>query len=270
MIRVGTVPYLNARPLVFGFEQGIAAQRLRLESDLPSRLAARLRRETLDVALLSTIELGRIPGLTVVPGLAIGSLGPVRSVLLVSRVPVERIATLGLDPASRTSNALAEVLLRERYGVAPAAEECSGTMEEVLHARDAVLRIGDAALFSKVPAGATVVDLGASWTEWTSLPFVYAVWVARDGVLDRELCEAFHASAARGRESLPAIAAGATDPELARRYLSENIRYGLGERELAGLRRFLTLAAARALLPRVPEVRLARFPAAEPVGGRTE
>jgi chorismate dehydratase len=270
MIRVGTVPYLNARPLVFGVEHGIAADRIRLESDVPSQLAARLRRETLDVALVSTIELGRIPGLTVVPGLAIGSLGPVRSVLLVSRVPVERIATLGLDPASRTSNALAEVLLRERYGVAPAAEERTGTMEEVLHDHDAVLRIGDAALFSKIPAGATVVDLGAAWTEWTSLPFVYAVWVARDGVLDRELCEAFHASAASGREALPAIAAGTADPELALRYLSESVRYVLGDRDLAVLARLLTLAAARALLPRVPQVTLARFPTAERVGGRTE
>jgi chorismate dehydratase len=256
MIRVGTVPYLNARPLVYGFQQGLAAHRMRLESEVPSQLAGRLRRQSLDVALVSTIELGRIPGLTVLSGLCIGSLGPVRSVLLVSRVPVDRIGTLALDPASRTSNALAEILLRERYGVAPAAHELAGTMEEALADHDAVLRIGDAALFSHPPAGATVTDLGESWTEWTSLPFVYAVWVAREGVLDQELCEAFHASARLGREAVDVLAEGTSDPELARRYLTENIRYGLGAKELAGLRRFLELAAARALLPRVPEVRL--------------
>jgi len=256
MIRVGTVPYLNARPLVFGFEQGLAAERLRLESDVPSQLAARLKRQSLDVALVSSIELGRIPGLTVVPGLAIASLGPVRSVLLVSRVAVERIATLALDPASRTSNALAEVLLRERYGVAPAAEECAGSLEEVLEKKDAVLRIGDAALYAKIPAGTTVLDLGAAWTEWTSLPFVYAVWAAREGVLDPALGDAFHASFAAGAAAVDRIAAGTPDPELARRYLTENIRYRIGDRELAGLRRFLTLAAARALLPRFPELRL--------------
>ncbi|HEX5044741.1 MAG TPA: menaquinone biosynthesis protein [Candidatus Polarisedimenticolaceae bacterium] len=258
MIRVGTVPYLNARPLVFGFEQGTAAGRIRLEADVPSRLAARLRRQTLDVALVSSIELGRIPGLTVVPGLAIGSQGPVRSVLLVSGVPLERIESLALDPASRTSNALAEVLLRERFGVAPAAQEHAGTIEEALAAHDAVIRIGDAALFSKPPAGTTTTDLGAVWTEWTSLPFVYAVWVAREGVLDDALCEAFHTSARRGFASVDAIAAGTSDPELVRRYLTENVRYGLGPKELAGLRRFFELAAARALLPRVPEVRLER------------
>jgi chorismate dehydratase len=256
MIRVGTVPYLNARPLVFGFEQGLAADRIHLESEVPSQLAARLRRQTLDVALVSSIELGRIPGLTVVPGLAIASLGPVRSVLLVSRVPVARIAALALDPASRTSNALAEVLLRERYGVAPAAEERAGTMEEALVSHDAVIRIGDPALFSKPPTGTTVLDLGEVWTEWTSLPFVYAVWAAREGVLDPMLGEDFQASYRAGAAAVDRIAAGTQDPELARRYLTEHVRYGLGSKELAGLRRFLTLAAARALLPRVPEVRL--------------
>jgi chorismate dehydratase len=179
-------------------------------------------------------------------------------VLLVSRVPVERIGTLALDPASRTSNALAEVLLRERFGVAPAAQEHAGTMEEALADRDAVVRIGDPALFCDPPTGTTVTDLGEAWTEWTSLPFVYAVWVAREGVLDEALCEAFHASARRGLASLEAMAAETSDPELALRYLTENIRYGLGPKEMAGLRRFLELAAARALLPRVPEVRLER------------
>ncbi|HET9299523.1 MAG TPA: menaquinone biosynthesis protein [Candidatus Polarisedimenticolaceae bacterium] len=258
MIRIGTVPYLNARPLVFGFEHGTAADRVRLESDVPSQLAARLRRQTLDGALVSSIELGRIPGLTVVPGLAIGSHGPVRSVLLVSRVPLDRIRTLALDPASRTSNALAEILLRERFGVAPAAEECRGTMEEALVHHDAVLRIGDAALFSNPPAGTSVTDLGEIWTAWTSLPFVYAVWVAREGVLDEGLCEAFQVSAREGLQSVDAIAAETRDPDLVRRYLTENIRYGLGPKEMAGLQRFLELAAARALLPRVPEVRLER------------
>ena len=210
------------------------------------------------MVLLSSIELGRISGLTVLPGLAIGSLGPVRSVLLVSRVPVDRIGTLALDPASRTSNALAEILLRERHGVAPVTEECRGTMDEALALHDAVIRIGDAALFSDPPAGTTVTDLGEAWTEWTSLPFVYAVWVAREGVLDGDLCEAFHASARLGQASVDAIAGKTQDPARVRRYLTENIRYGLGPEELAGLGRFLELAAARALLPRVPEVRLER------------
>jgi len=202
----------------------------------------------------------------VVPGLAIGSLGPVASVLLISRVPVGRIGRLALDPASRTGNALAEVLLRERYGVAPSAEECAGTMDEALADHDAVLRIGDAALFATPPPGTEVLDLGASWTEWTSLPFVYAVWIAREDVLDAALCEAFHASWKQGAAAIDRIADDTPDPGLARRYLTENVRYGLGPRELHGLRRFLTLAAARALLPRVPEVRLAP----EPVGGKTE
>ena len=266
MIRVGTVPYLNARPLVFGFEQGIGRGTIQLTRDVPSQLAARLRRGTLDEALISSIELGRIEDLTVGPGLAIGSLGPVRSVLLVSKVAVEQIGTLALDPASRTSNALADVLLRERFGIAPAAEEFAGTMEEALRAHDAVVRIGDAALFTPPPPGTTVLDLGATWTQWTNRPFVYAVWAAREGVLDHELCESFHASWRQGQTALEDIAGSTADPVLAREYLARHVRYGLGPGEMAGLHRFLTLAAARALLPRVPEIRLAPFsPAA--VGG---
>jgi chorismate dehydratase len=265
MIRVGTVPYLNARPLVFGFEQGLARERIALTRDVPARLAERLRRGDLDVTLVSSIELGRIPDLTVIPGLAIGSLGAVRSVLLVSRRPLVEIATLALDPASRTSNALAEVLLRERYGISPSAQECSGTMEEALATHDAVVRIGDQALFTASPAGATILDLGQAWTEWTSLPFVYAVWAARDGVLDQGLCEAFHASSRQGQAAVGEIAKAAPDPELGRVYLTRHVRYGLGKKELAGLSRFLELASAR-----MPEVRLARFSPAAAVGGRTE
>jgi chorismate dehydratase len=253
MIRVGTVPYLNARPLVFGFAQGLAADRVRLESDVPSRLADRLAEGSLDVALLSSIELARIPGLTVVPGLAIGSAGPILSVVLWSKVPLGAIRTLAPDPESRTSNALARLWLGERHGVRP---QLVGHAEEA----DAAVRIGDKALFEPPPAGTTSVDLGEAWTSWTGLPFVYAVWAARDGVLDRELYEAFHASKRRGDAVIPAIAEdhtwrGRSDPPLALRYLERHLRYRLGEAEVAGLRRFLTLAAGSA------EIRLAHFSA---------
>lgn len=272
MIRVGTVPYLNARPLVFGFEQGVAADRLRLESEVPSRLAARLGEGSLDVALVSSIELGRIPALTVVPGLAIGSAGPVLSVLLVCKVPPRRVQRLALDPESRTSNALAQLWLDGCLGVRPEATGGSADLEEALAGHDAAVRIGDKALFLPAPAGTEVVDLGAAWTAWTGLPFVYAVWAAREGVLDRELYEAFHASKRRGDRELAAIAEdytwrGRSDPALALRYLERHVRYRLGQDEMAGMTRFLSLAADAGLLPRVPDVRLAHF--SETPCGRT-
>jgi chorismate dehydratase len=254
-VRVGTVPYLNARPLVFGFEQGVAAGRVVLETEVPSRLAARIAEGSLDVALLSSIELARIPGLTVVPGLAIGSAGPVRSVLLLSRVPAARIRTVAPDPASRTSNVLARLVLAELGAGARVVEEGDA---------DAVVRIGDRALFDAPAAGTEVLDLGAAWTALTRLPFVYAVWAARPGVLDRELYEAFHASKRRGDAVLSAIAEdytwnGRRDPATALAYFRDNVRYRLGEPEVAGLRLFLRRAAELGEAPPLAHVPLARF-----------
>src|SRR6188768_2319647 len=110
MTRIGAVSYLNTRPLVFGFEQGLGAERVTLSYDVPSVLAARLDAGELDVALLPVIELARIPDLAIVPGIAIGSFGECRSVLLVARKPLDEIRSVALDPESRTSNALVQVL----------------------------------------------------------------------------------------------------------------------------------------------------------------
>src|SRR5262245_62540185 len=111
-VRIGAVSYLNTRPLVFGLEQGIGGGRIALSYDVPSVLASRMAAGELDVALLPAIELARIPDLAIFPGLAIGSLGACRSVLLVSPLPLDEIRSIALDPESRTSNALVQVLCR--------------------------------------------------------------------------------------------------------------------------------------------------------------
>lgn len=264
VMRIGAVPYLNVRPLVFGFEQGVGRGRIQVTYDVPSRLAARIAAGELDVALLSTVELGRIPGLCVVPGIAIGSRGPVRSVLLVSRVPFEDVRTLALDPESLTGNALARILLAELCGARPVCVSPGTDLAEALEHADAAVRIGDKALFDPVPAGCQVLDLGEAWTGWTGRPFVYAVWAAREGILDRSLYDLMHASRAQGMRVIEAIAQdytwrGRTDPETSRTYLAEHVRYRLGGPEVAALRLFLEVCVRHGLLEAVPEVRLARF-----------
>jgi chorismate dehydratase len=263
-IRVGAVAYLNTRPLVFGIEQGMGADRIALSYDVPSVLASRMAAGELDVALLPVIELARIPELVVVPGLAIGSLGDCRSVLLVARTPLARIRSVALDPESRTSNALARVLCADAWGIAPSFVAGPRDLGLALSEHDAAVRIGDKALFEPLPEGVTAHDLGRAWTSRTSLPFVFAVWAARRGVVDRSIYEILHASRRAGAAALAAIAAdytwnGGRHEAIALPYLRDAMRYRLGDPEVEAVRRFLAAAAGIGVIDAVPRVELASF-----------
>ncbi len=267
-LRVGAVSYLNARPLVLGFEQGVASDRIALCYDVPSVLAEKMEVGALEIALLPAIELARIPNLTVVPGLAIGSRGPCRSVLLVAKRPLAEVRSLALDPESRTSNVLAEILLRD-LGAEPETLPGSRDLEAALDTADAAVRIGDKALFEPIPARTTAHDLGALWTGRTGLPFVFAVWAARPTLVDRTLYRAFHRSKGYGTQALDAIAEdyeykGERRPEIARAYLRENIRYRLGASELEGLGRFHRTAYGWGLIEEPYPVRPMFWPETEP------
>ncbi len=183
-LRVGAVRYLNAKPLYYRIEDHFPG--VRLELDLPSRLADRLGEGKLDVALIPSVEYlrgtasGR--GYKILPGFAIAARGPVRSVKLFSRVPFRRIERLALDEGSRTSQALARIWLEAAHGTRPSRIESLPMGVSALESTaDAVLVIGDRAM--KVPETSfhAVVDLAEAWKALTGLPFVFALWVARDG-----------------------------------------------------------------------------------------
>lgn len=263
-IRAGAVSYLNTRPLVFGIEQGLGADRLELTHDVPSVLASRMAAGELDLALLPVIELARIPNLVVVPGLAIGSLGNCRSVLLVARKPLADVRSIALDPESRTSNALARVLCATAWGIEPAFVAGPRDLALALEEHDAAVRIGDKALFEPVPPDAMAYDLGGAWTARTTLPFVFAVWAARPGVVDREVYEVLHASRRAGAAALSAIAAdytwnGRQYPAIALPYLRDALRYRLGDPEVAAMRRFFAAAAEIGVVDAAPSIELASF-----------
>lgn len=265
-VRIGAVSYLNARPLVFGMEQGLGADRITLSFDVPSQLADRLAAGDLDVALLPVIELGRVPGLVTVPGLAVGSFGACRSVVLIARQPLDRVRSVALDPESRTSNVLVQVLAREHWSIDAVFSAGPPDLDTALVGHDAAVRIGDKALFEPIPAGATAYDLGEAWTSWTGLPFVFAVWAAREGVVDRDLYETLHASRRAAGPWLTAIATdytwkGRQAPEIARAYLSEAIRYRLGGPEVDAMNAFLAAASRCGFIGPAPRVRLASFSA---------
>jgi chorismate dehydratase len=261
-IDIGAVSYLNTRPLVHGMERGPGAARIRLTYATPAVLADRLAAGELDVALLPVVELARIPDLEVVPGLGISTHGASRSVRLVSRRPAEAIESIALDLESRTSNALARLLLHDEWGRRPEVREGCGSLEDSLRAADAAVRIGDKALFEPVPDGLLVYDLGQVWTDRTGLPFVFAVWAARAGVVDRELYRWMHAARRSGSRAVGEIAAsftwdGEPRPEVARTYLTQHIRFRLGTPEVRAMERFFVAAHRLGLIDAPPEIRFA-------------
>jgi chorismate dehydratase len=261
-VRIGAVSYLNTRPLVFGVEQGLGAARIELTYEVPAVLAEQLARGALDVALLPIIELARIPDLEIVPGLGIVTRGPSRSVLLVSQRPVDQLRSVALDPESRTSNALVQILCDRVWGVSAEFRVVGSSLRRSLEHCDAAVRIGDKALFEPLPEDCVTEDLGEVWSRETGLPFVYAAWIARRGVVDREIYSILHDSRRQGVRVIDAIAEdyswnGTRYPELAREYLTEHIQFRLGAAEMQGMTTFFRAAAELGLIECVPRVETA-------------
>ncbi len=251
-LRVGAVNYLNTKPLIHEFERFVPQAELVL--DLPSRLADRLAQGHLDVALIPSIEFFHDPTYTIVSDACIACRGPVLSVKLFSRGPIESIRTLALDEGSRTSVALVRILLGERFGVQPQLEALPiGSSLDDTEA-DAVLLIGDRAIHSPAGKFATVWDLGDEWCRWAKLPFVFAMWVGRAGVelqgLDVALAEARDAGLAHLEEiaQREAAAQGLTRPQCSS-YLRDNLHFTLGPNEQCGLELFYRKSAELGLAP---------------------
>lgn len=257
-LRVGVVNYINSRPLSRGLFREGEEGGFFCESLPPAVIADRLAAGTLDVGLVPSIELARIAGLTVIPGLAIAATHEVRSVLLVSKVPVGEIASVALDENSRTSAALVRMILKDRYGLEPSFRQARADVEGMLASADAALIIGDPAL--TVPRERFVVlDLAGEWLEMTGLPFVFAVWAVREEVAIAPLVAPFAASLDAGLAELDAIVAETSKetglaPAVLRDYFTRNLRYRMGPAEQAGLAEFLRRAESHGLTsaPAVP------------------
>jgi chorismate dehydratase len=251
-LRVGAVNYLNTRPLVYGLER--FAPHAELVLDYPSRLADDLAGGRLDVALIPSIEFFRDPTYTIVSDACIACRGPVLSVKLFSRRPIEEIRTLALDEGSRTSIALVRILLNERFGVRPELKALPVEASLADAGEDAVLLIGDRAIHSPGASFRVVWDLGDEWCRWAELPFVFAMWVARAGAdldgLDAALALARDAGLAHLEEIAAREAAplGLSRPQCLS-YLRDHLHFYLGQREQRGLELFYRKAAKMGLAP---------------------
>jgi chorismate dehydratase len=241
-VRLGCVPYLNARPLICA----LAAEGSPFLAE-PAHLSGALRDGKVDAALVPVIEVFEGGEYDLVDGVGIACFGPVFSVILVLDKPLRDVMSVAFDPDSRTSSALLRYLFqsflkREVAFVTPRMHP------------DARLLIGDPAIrYRQENPKAHVLDLGALWHSWTRLPFVFAVWALRriPGRDNEALARALRAAAQAGLEERAALSASPAEY----RYLTTHIRYHIGPAEKAGLRRFGELWAAEAEREKLPELR---------------
>lgn len=253
-VRIGAVGYLNARPLTWALDA--SPERWAIRYDLPSVCSSLLHAGQVDLGLVPSIDYLQDPDYRFVPGVGIGSRGPVASVALFSRVPVDRVRSIALDTSSRTSVTLIRVLCRHRFNIAPEFVAHSPDLAAMTTAADAGLLIGDPAFETDHQAlGLRKVDLGEEWTALTGLPFIYAAWTGRSGVIAAGDVTALQEAQRAGVQSVDAIANeyGRGDARRAARaaaYLRDNVKYGLGPDEAAGLQLFLNYAADLGLAPR--------------------
>jgi len=232
--RVGSVRYLNAVPLTRGVEEEVVYA-------TPSELAELLQRDQLDAALVSVTEVLFKNRYDVLDGIAIASLGEVKSVLLAHTKPLDQMREVFCDTASLTSVELLRVLLAER-GLKPQFKPLPSY--ELTSLPDYALLIGDPALdLLRAPGRHDLWDLGAAWYELTKLPFVYAVWALRRGVENSTLRRQLREARDFGLDTLDLIIRGRTDYDYDFRkdYLSWHIHYHLGTDEKRGLAKFIDL-----------------------------
>jgi chorismate dehydratase len=232
--RVGSVGYLNTVPLTRGLEEEIIYA-------TPAKLAEMLQRDELDAGLVSVVEVLFSERYDILDGIAIASLGEVKSVVLAHRKPLAEATEVFCDTASLTSVQLLRVLLAER-GIKPEFKPLPSYDFTALP--DFALLIGDPALdFALAPHTHEIWDLGAAWFELTNLPFVYAVWALRRGIENSALRRQLREARDFGLDTLDTIIRTRTeyDYDFRSDYLSWHIHYHLGTDEKRGLAKFMEL-----------------------------
>ena len=282
-LRISAISYLNTVPLMWDFEHGMARPEFEISYTLPSACAQALQAGTADIGIIPAAAYTQIPGLQILPGVAIASRRAVRSILLVSKAPIEKVQTVALDTSSMTSVALSKILFEKWYGGGRTFMSMAPDLDQMLAEYDAALVIGDPAL--KIDRSRYVtLDLAEEWIHHTGKPFVFAFWAVRSEALQEltikfDLAEVFRRSRDHGltSASLGEIARvwapkiGIEESDI-RKYLTESIYYELDAECIEGLQLFYRYAAQIGALPAAPELRFLEsrnanlnFPAANTV-----
>ena len=283
-LRISIVQYLNTAPLVWGFTNGPLQGKYDLSFTVPSQCAEDLRAGRADIAIIPAIEYQRIPGLAILPDMAIASKDRVRSLLIVAKKPIEQTKTFALDSSSRSTQVLTRILCAQKWRIAPQFAEALPDLPEMLHNADAALIIGDPALrislgiekdSSRGASGQTVCqaatlgvtnsellyvyDVVAEWRALTGLPAVLAVWAVRRELATVDLTADFLASRDFGLSHLGEISyEAAQDLELPQRalesYLRDNIDFSLDAENRRGLELYFEDAAKLGLIPQASAI----------------
>lgn len=241
-MHLSAVSYLNTRPLVWGLMNGMDKDQLQLDFDLPAVCAQRLEQKQVDAGLVPVIEAAR-QHLTQIGSLGIACLGPVRSILLLSKVPIPEIRTLALDSSSRSSVMLARIVLEQGYKVEPETRVMAPDLSAMLGKSDAALIIGDPALrINPDGTGLHVLDLGEEWYKLTALPMVFAIWAGHQS--QPELAKLLDSSYDYGKRNIAEIvftecAERNLWPGLAYEYLNTLIQYELTDDFKRGMKLYI-------------------------------
>jgi len=264
-LRISAISYLNTAPLMWDFEHAQAGRQFDISYTIPSACAQALEAGAADIGIIPAAAYVLIPGLKILPDVAIASRRAVRSILLISKTPIEEIRSVALDTSSMTSVALTKVLFEKWLGGGRTFTPMAPDVEKMLAQHDAGLVIGDPALQIDRSRYLTL-DLAEEWIRFTRKPFVFAFWAIREDALRaadpaEDLSAIFQTSRDHGllpenlsliaREWAPRLGISESD---ARNYLTDNIYYYLDAECLEGLQLFYRYAAEIGALPPAPEM----------------
>lgn len=246
-IRVGAVSYLNTKPFIWGLEQSPVWSEIVLSRDFPAAIAHQLKNDQLDIGLLPVAAIAELQESFIVADYCIGSEGSVASVAIFSDVPLEEVTTIWLDYQSKTSVALAQILMQEYWHLKPHWKRGDADFINHIGGTEAAVVIGDRAL-ELIPKHQYMYDLGAAWTAHTGLPFVFAAWVANKTLLDTFLT-AFNAALKWGIAHMDQLIAQLPPIEYdITTYFHTNIRYELTDASKEGMELFLQKLAAHTIV----------------------
>ncbi len=266
-LRISAISFLNTAPLMWDFEHGDAARNFAIEYTIPSACAAALAANQADIGIIPAVTYAEIPRLVILPNIAIAAKDRVRSILLVSKKPIEEVQTVATDSSSRTSVVLLQVLFTKFLGGHREFTPHPPSIGAMLRQHDAALLIGDAALQVPADSGFYLYDLSHEWHERTGKPFVFAFWAVRLDALDRlppglDLAEVFQRSRDHGLQPENVVTiANEWSPKLALSptyildYLTNNIHYYLDRENHSGLQLFLQYAQELGLIREAPDLR---------------
>lgn len=237
-IKVGAVSYLNTKPLVYGWKHGFEVENAELIEAYPARVADMLLNDEIDVGLVPVATIPRLSESHIITDYCIGAEGPVASVCLFSEVPVEKIEKVLLDYQSRTSIALARILMKHHWKIEPLVEPAKEDFRDHIKGTTAAVVIGDRAFEQRLQS-TYVYDLAEAWKAFTSLPFVFAAWIANKH-LPQTFIGQFNASNKVGLEHIDkVIEENPYSKYDLHTYFTKDISYNLTDEKRRGLKLFL-------------------------------